>query len=40
MIVRGAHHSEHAHDVSKWRPTMSLATECAEKVWSEHRELR
>ena len=30
MSVRGARHSEHAQDVSKWRPTMSLATECSQ----------
>ena len=40
MIVCGAHRSEHARDVSKWHPTMSLATECAEKVWPEHLKLR
>ena len=31
MTVRGACRSEHAHIASKWRPTMSPATECAEK---------
>ena len=40
MSVCGAHRSEHAHNVSKWRPTVSLATKCAEKVWPEHFELR
>ena len=36
MRVRAARHSEHAQNISKWRPTMSLATECVEKVGSEH----
>ena len=27
-----AHASEHVHGDSKWRPTMNLATECAEKL--------
>ena len=40
MIVHGTRCSEHAHDVSKWRPTTNLATECAEKVWSEHQEFQ
>ena len=40
MRVRGARHSEHAQNISKWRPTMSLATECTEKVGSEHLKLR
>ena len=31
-IACGACSSEHAHSVSKWRPGMNLATECAEKV--------
>ena len=40
MGVRGSRRSEHAQNISKWRPTMSLATECAEKVGSEHEKLR
>ena len=40
MRIRGARRSEHAQNTSKWRPTMSLATECAEKVGSEHLKLR
>ena len=38
--VRGARCSEHAQNISKWHPTMSLATECAEKVGSKHKKLR
>ena len=40
MSVCGVRRYEHAHNVSKWRRTMSLATECAEKVRSEYFELR
>ena len=40
MSVRRARRNKYAHNVSKWRPTMSLATECAEKVRSENLKLR
>ena len=35
VSVRGACRSEHAHNVSKWHPTINLTTECAKKVRSE-----
>ena len=40
MSVRGVCRSEHEQNVSKWRPTMSLATECLEKFRSEYLKLR
>ena len=40
ISVCGTRRSEHAHNVSKWRLTMSLATECTEKVRSECSKLR
>ena len=40
MSVHGTYSSEHACSVSKWRPRMNLATECAEKVQSENLKLR
>ena len=39
VFVRGARRSEHAHIVSKWRPTMNLTTECSENVCSEYESL-
>ena len=32
MIVHGSHLSEHVHIVSNWYSTVTLATECTEKV--------
>ena len=40
VLERGARRSEHARVVSKWRPTMNLATEYSENVCSEYGKLR
>ena len=40
IIARSACHSEHAQMVPKWLPTMNLATECTEKVYSDNLKLR
>ena len=40
VTVRGMHLSEHAHSITKWRPTVNLATKYAEKVRSEYSMLR
>ena len=40
VFVRGACRSDHAHIVSKWHPTMNLATECSENVCLEYGKLR
>ena len=39
ITARGMHHSEHTQMVPKWLHTMNLATECAEKAYSDNLKL-